>query len=109
MTTGSTLFPYALLLTPYRFFAPDLQSSKMDINLLVLNVGNSRLSMGVFVGGELQYSTRVAHALRGEWPARIVEAWDKIKGYDAPAVAAASVNPPLVEPLEHAVKQATGQ
>ena len=81
----------------------------MDINLLVLNVGNSRLSIGVFVAGELQYSTRVAHAQRGEWAARIAEAWEKIKGHDAPAVAGASVNPPLVEPLEHAVKQATQQ
>jgi type III pantothenate kinase len=81
----------------------------MDINLLVLNVGNSRLSIGVFVGGELQYSTRVPHGLRNEWPARIAEAWEKIKDNDSPAVAGASVNPPLVEPLEHAVKQATGQ
>jgi type III pantothenate kinase len=81
----------------------------MDINLLVLNVGNTRLSLGVFLAGELQYSARVAHAQRGEWQARIAEAWDKIKEHDAPAVAGASVNPPLVEPLEHAVKQATGQ
>jgi type III pantothenate kinase len=80
----------------------------MDINLLVLNVGNTRLSIGVFVAGELQYSARVAHAQRGEWAARIAEAWEKIKDHDAPAVAGASVNPPLVEPLEHAVKQATG-
>ena len=80
----------------------------MDINLLVLNVGNSRLSIGVFVAGELQYSTRVAHAQRGEWAARITEAWEKLKDHDQPAVAGASVNPPLVEPLEHAVKQATG-
>jgi type III pantothenate kinase len=81
----------------------------MEINLLVLNVGNSRLSIGVFVAGELQYSTRVAHAQREEWAGRIAEAWDKIKDHDAPAVAGASVNPPLIEPLEHAVKQATGQ
>ena len=81
----------------------------MDINLLVLNVGNTRLAIGVFVAGELQYSTRVGHAQRGEWAARIGEAWAKIKDLDAPAVAAATVNPPLVEPLEHAVKQATEQ
>ncbi len=81
----------------------------MDINLLVLNVGNTRLAIGVFAGGELQYSTRVGHAQRNEWAARIGEAWAKIKDLDAPAVAAATVNPPLVEPLEHAVKQATEQ
>src|SRR5688572_4453372 len=81
----------------------------MDINLLVLNVGNSRLSIGVFIAGELQYSTRVAHAQRAEWAARIGEAWEKIKESDQPTVAAASVNPPLVEALEHAVEQATEQ
>ncbi len=81
----------------------------MDINLLVLNVGNSRLSIGVFVGGELQYSARVGHAQRGEWAARIGEAWAKITEHEQAAVAGASVNPPLVEPLEHAVKQATGR
>ncbi|MEA2708997.1 MAG: type pantothenate kinase [Phycisphaerales bacterium] len=81
----------------------------MDINLLVLNVGNSRLSIGVFVAGELQYSTRVPHGLRNEWPARISEAWEKLGAHDEPAVVGASVNPPLVESLEHAVKQATGQ
>ena len=81
----------------------------MDINLLVLNVGNTRLSIGVFVAGELQYSARVAHGQRAEWPARIAEAWAKIVDHDPPAVAGASVNPPLIEPLEHAVKQATAQ
>jgi type III pantothenate kinase len=81
----------------------------MDINLLVLNAGNSRLAIGVFVAGELTYVTRVAHDQRSEWPARIAEAWDKIKETDGAAVAGASVNPPLIESLEHAVEQATGQ
>ena len=74
---------------------------------MVLNVGNSRLSIGVFVAGELQYSRRVAHAQRGEWAARIAEAWDRIKDLDSPGVCGASVNPPQIEPLEHAVMQAT--
>src|SRR4051812_3235385 len=81
----------------------------MDINLMVLNVGNSRLAIGVFAGGELQYSVRVSHEQRSEWPARIAEAWGRIKDFDQPAVAGASVNPTLLEPLEHAVKQATGE
>jgi type III pantothenate kinase len=80
----------------------------MDINLLVLNVGNTRLSAGVFVDGELQYSTRIPHASRGEWPARLKEAWARIEDNDQPAVAGASVNPPLIEPLEHAVAQSCG-
>jgi type III pantothenate kinase len=81
----------------------------MDINLMVLSVGNSRLSVGVFVAGELKYATRIPHAQRGEWAARLSEAWQQIKDLDQPAVAAAGVNPPLLEPLEHAVKQATGE
>jgi type III pantothenate kinase len=81
----------------------------MDINLLALNVGNSRVSIGVFEAGELVYSTRVPHAQRDEWGARIGEAWERIKDADQPGVAGASVNPPLIEPLEHAVMQVTGE
>jgi type III pantothenate kinase len=81
----------------------------MDINLLVINVGNSRLSLGVFVAGELTYSTRIPHEQRSEWSTRIGEAWGRIKELDDPAVVAAGVNPPLIESLEHAVEQATGQ
>jgi type III pantothenate kinase len=80
----------------------------MDINLMVLNVGNTRLSVGVFVGGELEYSTRIPHAQRNEWSARLAEAWERIKDADQPAVAAAGVNPPLIEPLEHAVHLCCG-
>src|SRR5215467_11801603 len=80
----------------------------MDINLMVLSVGNTRLSVGVFVAGELEYSTRIPHAQRGEWSARLKEAWSRIEDSDQPAVAGASVNPPLIEPLEHAVAQACG-
>jgi type III pantothenate kinase len=81
----------------------------MDINLMVLNVGNSRLAIGVFIGGELQHSARVSHEQRSEWPKQIAEAWGRIKDFDQPSVAGASVNPTLLEPIEHAVKQATGQ
>jgi len=76
---------------------------------MVLNAGNSRLAVGVFVAGELTYVSRVGHEQRSEWPARIKEAWAKIAGQEGAAVAGASVNPPLVESLEHAVEQATGQ
>src|SRR4051812_9961257 len=81
----------------------------MDINLLVLNLGNSRLSLGVFAGGELVYSNRIPHSQRGEWGSRIAEAWERIKDFDQPAVAGASVNPALIEPLEHATKQVSGE
>lgn len=75
---------------------------------MVLNVGNSRLAIGVFVEGKLEYTKRVPHANRSDWAGTIGEAWDLIKDSESPAVAGASVNPALVEPLEHAVAQATG-
>ena len=78
----------------------------MDINLLVLNVGNSRLALGAFVGGELQHVTRLSHEQRADWPGAIALAWEKIRGADDPAIAGASVNPAMMEPVEHAVMQA---
>jgi type III pantothenate kinase len=81
----------------------------MDINLLVLGVGNSRLAIGVFVAGKLDYVLRMAHDQRSDWPGRIAEAWKHISMREQPAVAGASVNSALLEPLEHVVKEATGQ
>jgi type III pantothenate kinase len=81
----------------------------MDINLLALNVGNSRLAMGAFVGGNLEFVKRVDHRQRSDWPAMVSQAWERLAGREGAAVAAASVNPPLLEPLEHTVMQATGQ
>src|SRR5436190_12502204 len=81
----------------------------MDINVLVLNVGNSRLAIGVFVAGELEYVTRLPHVQRADWEGAIAQAWEKISDRDSAAIIGASVNPPLLEPLEHAVQQATGQ
>jgi type III pantothenate kinase len=81
----------------------------MDINLLVLNAGNSRLAIGVFEAGELTHVARISHDQRSEWPAKIAEAWGKISGGHEPAIAGASVHPGILESLEHTVKQATGQ
>jgi type III pantothenate kinase len=81
----------------------------MEINLMALNLGNSRLAIGVFVGGELQYVTRVGLDQVGDWAGKIAEAWKMIQGMANPAVAGASVNPPLMEGVEDAVKTVTGQ
>jgi type III pantothenate kinase len=81
----------------------------MDINLLVLNVGNSRLAIGVFEAGELKYVNRVGHEQRADWPGAIREAWTRIAGRADPGVAAASVNRGLNEQLEHVVEQVTGR
>jgi len=76
---------------------------------MVLGVGNSRLAIGVFVAGSLQYAMRLRHEQRADWPGKIADAFERIRGRENAAVAGASVNPPLVEPLEQAVHQASRQ
>lgn len=80
----------------------------MEINLLVLNLGNSRLAMGLFQAGELSDVKRIAIADESEWAAAIGDSWKIIANRDA-AVVAASVNPALDGELERAVDQATGR
>jgi len=80
----------------------------MDINLLALNLGNTRLAIGVFVAGNLEYVTRITNEHRAVWAGKITDAWNRIKDLDGAAIAGASVNPPLIESLEHVVHQATG-
>jgi type III pantothenate kinase len=81
----------------------------MDINLLVLDLGNSRLAIGSFAAGELGEVTRLPHGRRGEWATKIAEEWARLAGGEGAAAVAASVNPPLEEPLAQAVEQATGR
>ena len=81
----------------------------MEINLLALNVGNSRLSMGAFVAGEIGEVTRIPHAQRDQWAAHIGPQWDRIKLRDNAAIVAAGVNPPMQQALADAVEQATGR
>ena len=75
---------------------------------MVLNVGNSRLAVGVFVGGQLEQATRLSLDDRAAWGPAITDAWDRIKDADSPAVAGACVNGPLLEAVEHAANQITG-
>lgn len=81
----------------------------MDINLMVLNVGNSRLAAGAFVGGELTDVVRVGVSEREEWPKVISKTWEKIAGRTPSAIVAASVNPAAAEPLELVIEQQTGR
>jgi type III pantothenate kinase len=81
----------------------------MEINVLVLNVGNTRLAMGAFAAGELGEVTRLPHGQRGDWTREIAQTWSRIAQTEGAAVVAAGVNPALLEPLEHAVEQATGR
>jgi type III pantothenate kinase len=81
----------------------------MDINVLVINVGNSRLALGAFVAGNLEYVKRIGNDQRSDWVAAIAEAWSHVSTHENAAVVGASVNPPLIETVEHAVMQATNQ
>jgi len=80
----------------------------MNINLMVVNVGNTRVALGAFVAGELQSVTRLGHDQRDQWAQRIAEVWKELSDTDAPAVAGASVNPAVAEPLEHLIAKITG-
>jgi type III pantothenate kinase len=63
----------------------------MDVNLMVLGLGNSRLSIGVFVAGELAFSTRIAVDDRADWAGKIGDAWARVAGNMGATVAGRSV------------------
>jgi type III pantothenate kinase len=81
----------------------------MEINLTVLNVGNSRLAVGTFVAGELGAVKRVPIDQPGDWVELIADAWLNIENRENAAVVAASVNPTVNEAIEQAVDEATGR
>ena len=81
----------------------------MEINLVVVNVGNSRLAIGTFVGGEIGPITRIPHTQKGEWVRHIAQAWERIKHRDNAAVVAAGVHPAMAQAAEDAVQEAAGR
>ncbi|MGA3065959.1 MAG: type III pantothenate kinase [Tepidisphaeraceae bacterium] len=81
----------------------------MDIDLMVLNVGNSRLGIGTFTAGELGHVTHVAHTQKGDWQGLISRAWARIASKASPAIAGASVNPALDDSLETLVLNLTSR
>lgn len=81
----------------------------MDINLMVLNVGNTRTAIGVFVAGELVQVRRLGEEDRANLPGIIDELWKLISDKEAPAIAGASVNPAQLEAVELMVRERTGQ
>lgn len=80
----------------------------MEINLLVLNLGHSRLAIGAFVAGALEHVARIPVDRPEQWAGEIERAWRMVKDRREPAIAAATVNHLLVSALEEAVAQATG-
>ena len=79
----------------------------MDIDLMVLNVGNSRLAIGIFSAGSLEHVARLPLEPRNQWAAPINQAWSRIANKPQPAIAAASVNAALNDPLESEVLRLT--
>src|SRR2546428_1099459 len=78
----------------------------MEINLVVLNVGNSRIAIAPFRAGELREVTRVGVREPERWVEAIAGAWKKVAGTENAAVVAASVNSGLNDAVERAVMQA---
>jgi len=76
----------------------------MEVNLTVVNVGNSRLAVGSFVAGELGAVARVPLDTPDAWTEQIGEAWLSVQGRENEAVVAASVNPEMNGAVERAVQ-----
>jgi len=80
----------------------------MDINLLCLSIGNTRVAVGAFVAGSLESVRRVPVDDRAAVAAAVAEMWALMAGQPDPAIAGASVNAPAMEPIEHMAAQASG-
>jgi type III pantothenate kinase len=75
----------------------------MEINLVVLNVGNSRLAIAPFRAGELGEVARLNLNEPATWGPAIAAAWKQVQGRENAAVVGASVNPDMEEAVEQAV------
>ena len=81
----------------------------MDINLLVVNVGNTRVGFGLFEKGELSKIVRVAIEDKNSLVSQLKECWSKIATSQQPAVCGASVNPVVMKSVEQSIFEVTGQ
>jgi type III pantothenate kinase len=81
----------------------------MEINLLVLDVGNSRLKVGVFEAGELTYTRRIGVEQHADWQGTMEEAWGRIAGREGSEIAGVSSNPGLTALAGIAAQDAAGR
>jgi type III pantothenate kinase len=81
----------------------------MDINLLVVAFGNSRVQLGLFVGGELMQVRRLTHAEQPNFEGVVQELWGQIKDMENAEVAGCSVAPAVAEAWELIVEKVTGE
>ncbi len=80
----------------------------MDINLLVLAIGNTRLHAAAFVSGELKLVRHLPADVVEDWPAMLADIWKEFGGATAEVVAA-SVVPSINHSLTQAVEEVIGQ
>jgi type III pantothenate kinase len=81
----------------------------MDINLLVIGVGNSRLHVGAFIAGELRHVRHLTIEQQSDWPSLLGETWAELASLEGAEVAGCSVVPDLAGVVEDAARRATGQ
>lgn len=81
----------------------------MEINLIVLDLGNARLKIGVFKGGELTYTRRIGADQQSDWRGTLEQAWAEIADRDTPDIAIAASNPRLADAVDAAARAATGR
>jgi len=81
----------------------------MDINLLVVSVGNTRLATGAFAAGELRAVHRCPLEDTTQCERAIEQAWREIAGADERAVAAAGVNPRFNSIVDDLIDRVAGQ
>jgi type III pantothenate kinase len=80
----------------------------MDINLLVVSLGNTRIALAAFIEGEFLESRRVPHGDLTALRQAVTELWAKVGSRES-EVAGASVNPGAVEAVEHVIHEVTGE
>ena len=79
----------------------------MDINVMVINVGNTRTAVGAFVAGQLERVVRLPNDRQQEWGPQIRQVWELCKGKEGASIAGASVNPAVADEIDDVVQQET--
>src|SRR5690606_23296101 len=77
-----------------------------NINLLAINVGNTRTQLGVFADGELTELHHVPHDQADSIPDLAAKLFEPIRTDDAAGVYLASVNDAIADPLAEKVSEA---
>ena len=81
----------------------------MQINLLALDAGNSRLKIAVFEAGSLAHTRHVAIDEPSAWQEAISAAWQRIEGRENAEVAGCASNPAVTNAVGNALTAATRQ